>query len=177
MMGASRRARCVQGFAAILLIVMSLGPAAAVQPEERLSDPALEARARALSKDVRCLVCQNESIDASNADLARDLRLLVRERLTAGDSDEEVRAFLVDRYGDYVLLTPPMRPSTWALWAGPFLLLAAAVAALAVRARPGSDRAAHPHAAPLDPDETARLNDLMSAAPPGADERRESRDG
>ncbi len=101
------------------------GPAAAVEPDEVLADPALEARARELSKVIRCLVCQNESIDSSNADLARELRLLVRERLTAGDDDTEVLDFLVSRYGDFVLLRPRMTPANYLLWFGPLLVLLA----------------------------------------------------
>ncbi len=102
-------------------------PLYAVQPDEVLSDPALEARARELSKGLRCLVCKNESIDESNASLARDLRILVRDRLTAGDSDEEAMAFIVDRYGEFVLLRPTVTGSNWLLWgAGPLMLLLAA---------------------------------------------------
>ncbi|MDJ0897067.1 MAG: cytochrome c-type biogenesis protein CcmH, partial [Alphaproteobacteria bacterium] len=92
---------------------------AVVSPDEMLDDPALEARARALSKELRCLVCQNESIDESDADLARDLRKIVRERLVAGDTDDEVIGYLTARYGDFVLLNPPVKPLTWALWFGP----------------------------------------------------------
>ena len=105
---------------------MLAGPAPAVQPDEVLSDPALEARAREISKDLRCLVCRNESIDESNADLARDLRLLLRERLSEGDSDAEAVAYIVDRYGEYVLLKPTASGSSWLLWAaGPLMLLLA----------------------------------------------------
>jgi len=88
-----------------------------------MPDPKLEARARALSAELRCMVCQNESIDESHADLARDLRLLVRERLQAGDSDDQIRAFLVRRYGDFILLKPPFKLETWLLWGAPFLVL------------------------------------------------------
>jgi cytochrome c-type biogenesis protein CcmH len=95
----------------------------AVQPDEVLTDPRLEARARSLSAELRCMVCQNESIDESNADLARDLRLLVRERLQAGDSDDQIRTFLVRRYGDFILLKPPFKLETWLLWSAPFLVL------------------------------------------------------
>jgi cytochrome c-type biogenesis protein CcmH len=109
----------------LLLVWLALaGPAlAATSPGEMLKDPGLEARARALGKELRCLVCQNQSIDDSDADLAKDLRHLVRERLVAGDSDEQVRAFLTDRYGDFVLLKPPVRPITWLLWFGPLAVL------------------------------------------------------
>lgn len=109
----------------ILSLVLAV-PAYAVQPDEMLSDPALEARAREVSKDLRCLVCRNESIDDSNAELARDLRILVRERITAGDSNPEVKQYLVDRYGEYVLLKPLTGGVNWLLWgAGPLMLLIA----------------------------------------------------
>lgn len=109
----------------ILSLVLAV-PAYAVQPDEMLSDPALEARAREVSKDLRCLVCRNESIDDSNADLARDLRILVRERITAGDSNAEVKQYLVDRFGEYVLLKPLTGGVNWLLWgAGPLMLLIA----------------------------------------------------
>ena len=101
---------------AIMVLVLLSVPALAVRPDEMLADPALEARAREISHGLRCLVCQNQSIDDSDADLARDLRLLVRERLTAGDSDDQVRAFLVARYGEYVLLNRVMAPHTLLLW-------------------------------------------------------------
>lgn len=109
----------------VLTCLLLLAPLAAraVQPDEILTDPRLEARARALSAQLRCLVCQNESIDESHADLARDLRVLVRERLQAGDSDDQVRAFLVRRYGDFILLKPPFKLETWLLWGAPFLIL------------------------------------------------------
>src|ERR1700730_806548 len=97
--------------------------ARAVQPDEIMTDPRLEARARALSAQLRCMICQNESIDESHADLARDLRVLVRERLQAGDSDDQIRAFLVRRYGDFILLKPPFKLETWLLWGAPFLIL------------------------------------------------------
>jgi cytochrome c-type biogenesis protein CcmH len=112
--------------AALFLVAL---PALAVQPDEMLKDPRLEARAREISKDLRCLVCQNQSIDDSDADLARDLRVLLRQRLQAGDNDDQARQFLVDRYGDYVLLRPPFKLSTLALWLGPLALLLGAVAA------------------------------------------------
>jgi len=111
--------------AAALTCLLLLAPLAAraVQPDEIMTDPRLEARARALSAQLRCLVCQNESIDESHADLARDLRVLVRERLQAGDSDDQIRAFLVRRYGDFILLKPPFKLETWLLWGTPFLVL------------------------------------------------------
>ena len=146
--------------ALIVALALSLAmPALAVQPDEVLDDPVLEDRARALSGELRCLVCRNESIDDSNAELARDLRLLVRERLVAGDSDTEVIAYLVDRYGEYVLLRPPASGSTVVLWlAGPaMLLLALGIGAGYVRSR----RNAPEPAAALSPDEQARLDALL----------------
>jgi cytochrome c-type biogenesis protein CcmH len=107
------------------LLLLAPLAARAVQPDEIMTDPSLEARARALSGQLRCMVCQNESIDESSADLARDLRLLVRERLQAGDSDDQIRAYLVRRYGEFILLKPPFKPETWLLWAAPFLILVA----------------------------------------------------
>lgn len=100
-----------------------MSPAYAVNPDEILEDPALEARARVVGKELRCLVCQNQSIDDSDADLARDLRVLVRERITQGDSNEEVIDYVVSRYGDFVLLNPPFKLKTYALWFGPWVIL------------------------------------------------------
>jgi cytochrome c-type biogenesis protein CcmH len=102
-----------------LWLAGAASPALAIQPNEVLADPALEARAREVGRELRCLVCQNQSIDDSDADLARDLRLLVRERLSAGDSDRQVVDYVVSRYGDFVLLRPPVKLETWALWFGP----------------------------------------------------------
>ena len=110
--------------AALLALLLLATPVHAVQPDEVLPDPALEERAREISKELRCLVCRNESIDDSNADLARDLRLLVRERLTAGDSNAQVKEFLVERYGEFVLLKPVFSIANAALWlAGPLVFL------------------------------------------------------
>ncbi|WP_455374187.1 cytochrome c-type biogenesis protein [Limibacillus halophilus] len=113
----------MRSLAALFLLLLLAVPAGAVEPDEKLADPALEQRARDISQGIRCLVCQNQDIDSSNAELAKDLRVIIRERLVEGDSDAEVEAFLVDRYGDYVLLKPPFKPSTYLLWIGPFLLL------------------------------------------------------
>jgi cytochrome c-type biogenesis protein CcmH len=107
---------------AMTMIFLAL-PAHAVRPDERLADPGLEARARDISKELRCLVCRNQSIDDSEADLAHDLRVLVRQRLSAGDSDHQVVDYIVSRYGDFVLLRPPFEASTWLLWGGPLLVL------------------------------------------------------
>ena len=122
---------------ALIFALLLAAPAFAVQPDEVLDNPALEARARELSKGLRCLVCRNESIDESNADLARDLRILLRDRLVAGDTDEEAVAFIVDRYGEYVLLKPVTGGSNWLLWAaGPLMLiLAGGVAVVYLRGR------------------------------------------
>lgn len=110
----------------------------AVLPEEILADPALEVRARVISQDLRCLVCQNQSIDDSNAPLAKDLRVIVRERLTAGDTNEKVFDYVVSRYGNYVLLKPPLQADTYLLWASPFIMLviALSVAFIYLRRRP-----------------------------------------
>ncbi|MCY3673130.1 MAG: cytochrome c-type biogenesis protein CcmH [Alphaproteobacteria bacterium] len=104
---------------ALLLALLSAPAQAALDASEMLADPALEARARALAKGLRCVICQNQSIDDSGADLARDLRRSLRARLLAGDSDEEAIGYLTKRYGDYVLLEPPLKPATWALWFAP----------------------------------------------------------
>lgn len=151
--------RLVRGLLVALTLALAM-PAHAVQPDELLDDPALEERARDLSKGLRCLVCRNESIDESNADLARDLRLLVRERLVAGDTDEEVIDFVVDRYGEYVLLRPRASGSTLLLWAaGPLmLLLGAAVGFGYLRGR----AAARPVTeADLSAEEKARLARIL----------------
>jgi cytochrome c-type biogenesis protein CcmH len=121
---------------AVALLTTIAGPAAhAVEPSERLADLALEARARALSQELRCLVCQNQSIDESNADLAHDLRVLLRQRLVAGDTDQQVLDYIVARYGVFVLLDPPFEPATYLLWLVPPLLVLGVGALLLVRAR------------------------------------------
>lgn len=141
------------------LAFLLLAPAAfAVEPSERLSDPALEARARALSEQLRCLVCQNETIDESGAPLAHDLRVLLRERIAAGDTDAQAIKYLTDRYGDFVLLKPPVEPATYLLWFGPIivLLLAGSGALIYVRKR----KALTP-VAPLSADEEQRIARLL----------------
>ncbi|MFV0473768.1 MAG: cytochrome c-type biogenesis protein [Pikeienuella sp.] len=140
------------------LALLLAPPALAVQPDEMLSDPAQEARAREISRDLRCLVCRNENIDDSGAGLARDLRLLVRERISAGDSDEETVAYIVERYGEFVLLNPRMSGGNLVIWlAGPALLLlgGAGVAVFLRRQRPAP---AAPAA--LSAEEKARLAEL-----------------
>jgi cytochrome c-type biogenesis protein CcmH len=139
-----------------MLSLLWAAPAFAVLPEEMLSDPILEARARLISQDLRCLVCQNQSIDDSNAGLARDLRLLVRERLKLGDNNQQVIGYVVARYGNYVLLDPPMRGDTMALWFAPagILVFALGIAAMFI----GANRR---EAEPLSEIETQALNALM----------------
>jgi cytochrome c-type biogenesis protein CcmH len=134
-------------------------PALAVQPDEVLSDANLEARARALSRELRCMVCQNQSIDDSDAPLAKDLRVLVRERITKGDSDEQVMDFLVSRYGEFVLLKPTFEWHTAILWLTPLIVLLAGVIAIltAVRRR----RVGTPLPLPLDADEERQLREVL----------------
>ncbi len=143
----------------LLLTLLIAAPAAAVGPGERLDDPALEARARAISRELRCLVCQNQSIDDSDAPLARDLRRLVRERLAAGDSDEAAVAFIVERYGDYVRLRPPFRFDTLALWLGPAIVLAAGAGIVLLAHRRRRGRAGVE--VPLSPAEEAALTRML----------------
>ena len=130
-----RRTGAIRTVAFGLLLAFVANMALAVQPDEVLDNPALEARARDISKGLRCLVCQNESIDDSNAPLAADLRAVVRERLLAGDSDAEVKAYLQDRYGDYVLMLPPVQGNTIALWLFPLVVLAGGGIAILVFVR------------------------------------------
>lgn len=147
----------------VLLITLAAAPALAVQPDEMLADPALEARARTLSQELRCMVCQNQSIDDSGAPLARDLRLLVRERLKAGDSDCQVLDFMVRRYGDFVLLKPPLKWDTVVLWfIGPLVLLIAALGLwpLIRKARSGGSEPNFP-SVPLSPSEESRVKELL----------------
>lgn len=148
------------GYVIALVAGLLAGPLLAVQPDEILDDPALEARARALSKGLRCLVCRNESIDDSHAGLARDLRLLVRERLVAGDTDPQVISFIVDRYGEYVLLKPQTDGANMLLWAaGPLLLIfSGGLAAVYVRRRSVVPAGAE---AGLSDEEKTRLAELM----------------
>jgi cytochrome c-type biogenesis protein CcmH len=145
-----------------LLLLLALStPAFAVQPGEKLDDPALEARARTISKELRCLVCQNQSIDDSDADLAADLRRLVRDRLTAGDSDAEVIDYIVARYGEFVLLRPRFEPATLLLWLSPFavIILGGAGLLLVLRRRRGEMT---PQA--LDLEEKSRIAALLREA-------------
>ena len=144
-------------------LLAMIAPAVAVEPGEMLADPRLEARARDISAGLRCLVCQNQSIDDSHAPLARDLRQLVRERLVAGDSDQRVRDYIVQRYGEFVLLRPPLNLETVLLWLAPLLLLAGGAAFAYRQLRPASGPA-RPTAsgeAPLTPDEQRRLDEIL----------------
>jgi cytochrome c-type biogenesis protein CcmH len=147
-----------------LVLILNLGVGAvawAVQPDEILSDPALEARARSLSQELRCLVCRNENIDESHAELARDLRVLVRERLQEGDSDTEALAFITARYGEYVLLMPRATGANWVLYlAGPLMLIiGAGLAFLFVRRR-----SVAPDEAPLSVQDQAQLAGILAQA-------------
>jgi cytochrome c-type biogenesis protein CcmH len=148
----------------VLLALAAPSAAWAVQPDEVLSDATLEGRARALSKELRCMVCQNQSIDDSDAPLARDLRVLLRERLQAGDSDRQVIDFLVARYGEFVLLRPRLSPHTALLWLGPAAVLLIGACGLwwAARRRRGDATARAAETAKLSPAEEARLSELLS---------------
>ena len=144
----------------VMLALIAPTLALAVRPDEMLKDPALESRARDLSGQLRCLVCQNESIDESDADLARDIRLLIRERIAKGESNDQIRDFLVSRYGDFILLKPPLKPETLILWLSAPLTLALGAYAI-FRA----SRGAKSPAAPLTAEEEARLRELEGNGP------------
>ena len=147
----------IRRFLLALVLMLAAAPAFAVNPDEMLADPILEARARALSAELRCMVCQNQSIDDSNADLAKDLRLLVRERITDGDTDKQVLSYIVSRYGEFVLLKPPFSVRTLLLWGAPVLLILAGGVSLTVFVR---KRAGKPTGSKLTADEQARLVEL-----------------
>ena len=151
---------------ALMLAACCVAPlsARAVQPDEILPDPKLEARARDLSAQLRGMVCQNQSIDDSNAELARDLRVLVRERLKAGDSDDAIRAYLVQRYGDFILLKPPFKAETLALWGAPLVILLAGGAAIFLGARRRRTAVLEPGA--LSEPEAVRLKTLLDGDAP-----------
>jgi cytochrome c-type biogenesis protein CcmH len=151
-------------FAALLLAAaLAPLPAHAVRPDEMLPDPALEARARDIGKELRCLVCRNQSVDDSDASLAHDLRVLVRERLTAGDSDAQVVAYVRSRYGDYVLLRPPFQRDTWLLWGGPAAILMIGLWGVGRYLRRQARMTGAP---PLSPDEERRLANILDGKPP-----------
>jgi len=143
-----------------LILCLAAVSAVAVNPDEVLDDPVLEARAREISKGLRCLVCQNQSIDESDASLAKDLRILVRERLVAGDSNEQVIDYVVSRYGDFVLLKPRFKSYTLALWLGPVLIVGLGLLAVIIFFRRRPSAAAAP--APLSKAEKKRLKALMN---------------
>ena len=151
-------------FLASILLLAIAGPARAVDPDEMLKDPALEARARHLGQELRCLVCQNESIDDSEADLAHDLRIIVRQRLVAGDTDDQVKQYIVARYGNYVLLRPPFDLETYLLWLGPLALFLAGGASAFVYYRRTALAA---DALPLSEDERRRLGALVGEGESG----------
>ena len=147
---------------ALAMMLLMAAHAGAVEPSERLADPTLEARAQTLGATLRCLVCQNESIEDSNADLAHDIRVLLRQRLLAGDTDTQARQAIVDRYGQFVLLKPPVEPATYVLWFGPAALLVAGLIGTVLWLH---RRAAAPAAdAPLDAQEQSRLERLLREA-------------
>lgn len=147
---------------AMALFVAQTGPCRAVLPDEMLQDVALEARARALSQELRCVVCQNQSIDDSNAPLARDLRVLLRERLSAGDSDREAVDFIVARYGNFVLLKPPVQWNTLLLWIGPLLVLLIAGLGFGRYVRASAAGFAGAETSPqLSDKELARINKML----------------
>jgi len=150
--------------AALLVVLVAAGPAFAIEPAGPLADPAQEARARGLFKELRCLVCQNQSIDESDAPLAADLRVLVRERITAGDSDSEVLTYLTDRYGAFVRLRPPVTASTIALWASPAIIAFIAIAAAIIYLRGRRTPTAEPSA--LTEDEERALKTLLAERRP-----------
>jgi cytochrome c-type biogenesis protein CcmH len=155
----SRRRHIVR-LAVVMMALLQPVAAHAVEPDEVLADRALEARARQLSAELRCLVCQNQSIDESNAPLAKDLRLLVRERLTAGDSDDAVLDFIVARYGSFVLLKPPLGPETILLWTAPLVLLLGIGAGILLRLRQRGESDAAPARA-LTPEESEKLRKVL----------------
>jgi cytochrome c-type biogenesis protein CcmH len=155
--------RILPALFAILLTLMPASRVFAVQPDEIMADPAQEARARALSRELRCMVCQNQSIDDSDAPLARDLRLLVRERIAAGSTDQQVMDFLVARYGEFVLLKPPVESRTLILWLIPPLVLAGGGVALWLHHRRRKSGSGDPDApARLTPEEEAKLSALIA---------------
>jgi len=150
---------------AVLFALLAPGAAFAVRPDEMLKDPALEARARHLSEELRCMVCQNQSIDDSEAPLAHDLRVLVRQRLEAGDSDRQVLDYLVSRYGDFVLLKPPFKLETLLLWGLPPLALLVGLAGIVTVARRRTTLVERPE--PLSSEEQAKVATLVGPAAEG----------
>lgn len=154
--------RRLAGSGLIAAALLASAPAWAVNPDEVLPDPAMESRARALSTELRCLVCQNQSIDDSDAPLARDLRVIVREKIKAGESDGAIKTYLVDRYGEFVLLKPSFSARTALLWAGPFAVLLGGVAVVWINGRRRRDEVAT-----LSAEEEAAIRSLLDETPPG----------
>lgn len=146
-----------------LIVVLQTVPSLGFENDEPLSDPELELRAVTLAKELRCLVCQNQSIMESDAPLARDLRLVVRERVAAGNTDVEIKDFVTERYGDFVLLRPPLKPKTWILWFGPAILVGGALLGLVLFWRRRTVAPATP--TPLSASERARLDELLGDDP------------
>jgi len=146
---------------ALMLLALSFSPALAVEPSEMLDDPVLEQRARDISQELRCVVCQNQSIDSSNADLARDMRVLVRDRLLEGDSNQQVLDYMVSRYGDFVLLNPPFKVATYALWIGPLLIIGCGLFIVVVFYRRRSSIVGADTPVALSDEESRRLETLM----------------
>ena len=146
------------------VFLMLTSPSIAVEPEEMLEDPTLEARARDISAELRCLVCQNQSIDDSDAQLAKDLRILVRARLTEGDSDDDVMSYIVSRYGDFVLLKPPLNSSTYVLWYGPIVIVCIGLFVLVMmfRRKPSTPTHQNTKSMPLNTEEQKRLDVLLT---------------
>ncbi len=161
--GSTATSPCLTRAAIVTLLLLSLvATAFAVEPSERLADHGLEARAVAIGATLRCLVCQNESIEDSGAGLAHDIRVLLRQLLLKGDTDEQARQAIVARYGDFVLLQPPVKPATYILWFGPVVMVVLSFAAILLwlRRRP----ATMPGVAPLSPQEQRRLDTLLREA-------------
>lgn len=148
-------------FVVLLLVLGSVPSLQAVEPDEVLSNPKLEERARLLSKEFRCLVCQNQSIDDSDASLAKDLRVLIRDRLSKGDSDQQVIDFVVGRYGEFVLLKPAFKPHTYILWFGPFLILIAGIFGVVLLIKRQKSAQKAPATKPLSASEKAKLKKIL----------------
>jgi cytochrome c-type biogenesis protein CcmH len=145
-----------------LAVLLTTSPVWAVEPDEIMEDPAMEARAREVSKDLRCVVCQNQSIDDSTSGIAKKMRILVRDRIAKGDSNQEVKDYLVSRYGDFVLLKPPVKAKTMVLWFGPAIMFVIGLFGMIYYYRRRSNETPQTAgAAPLDADEQARLDALL----------------
>jgi cytochrome c-type biogenesis protein CcmH len=157
----------IKAFVIAAVLVITSTQAGAVEPSEMLDDPVMEARARTISAELRCVVCQNQSIDDSNAELARDMRVLVRERLVAGNTNQQVLDYVVSRYGDYVLLKPPFKSSTYLLWFGPLLFVMIGLTALVLMFRRGQSQdmdnaMSQSQVLRLSKDEEKRLEKLLA---------------